>query len=85
MSLRGPAFLTYYLNYRRFCAKNSECIPLRNKEAITNLHKVLSTNSAMMTPQICNAHVFFTALRTSRTGFPVVFKGGQKMQAILMR
>lgn len=40
---------------------------------------------AMMTPHICSAHVLFKALQTPRTGFPVVFKGGQKMQAILMR
>lgn len=40
---------------------------------------------AMMTPHICSAHVLFKALQTPRIGFPVVFKGGQKMQAILMK
>lgn len=39
----------------------------------------------MMTPHICRAHVLFKALQTSKTGFPAVFKGGQKMQAIPMR
>lgn len=57
------------------------CVSLENKEAIIRLHKVFSTNNCdpvAMTPHICSVHVLVEALQALRTGFSVVFKGGQK-------